>query len=86
MSEPRVSQKIGESVYAKVAEHAEDYGYAAGEFIDLLLEFATLEIERVDQAVDERRKRGTEKGRNRRMATSPVPLRAVSPSEPERQL
>jgi hypothetical protein len=55
-------------IFAEIDRLREEYGFAIGDFTDVLLEYATATVERVDAAIEERKQRGSIRARTRRKA------------------
>jgi hypothetical protein len=80
----RGSLKPDHELCAELKRLAGEYRYSDTEFIDILLEYVLGDIDHVDAAVDERRKDGSRKARQRRSpgATLKAAPEPVSEAEP----
>jgi hypothetical protein len=66
MSDGRQHLKASVHLHAEVKNLANDYGYGIAEFTDLVLEYVLCDLARIEAAIQERAKRGSEKARQRR--------------------
>lgn len=71
MAKARAPFKIDRKVHAELVKLADENGYGLFEFAEVLLEYATRDLERVDVAIAERRARGRKASHERRRADSP---------------
>lgn len=66
MSESRISLKIAATLHAEISSLSDDYGFSIADMTDLLLEYTTATADRVDEAINERRAKGSARARKRR--------------------
>ena len=59
----RAPCQIHKEIHAFLRRQAEHYGYGVGEFMDLLLQYATCDPGRIEQAIAERNVRGSNASR-----------------------